>query len=165
LDPANAAFQHLAAGQTTVVTVNYGVSDGTATTPAAVSWTVTGTIDAPTLAPNDALAASASVNEDGSVALNITPHFGNDDNATNTVTISGLGTATLDNTAHDVPPIVADSVTLTLAQLAGLTLHTADDDTASLTLSVQAHTTEGSSTADSATQTISLTVDPVSDTP
>src|SRR5205807_183851 len=74
LDPANAAFQHLAAGQTTVVTVNYGVRDGPTRRSADVSWTVTGTIDGPTLAPNDALAASASVNEDGSVALNITPH-------------------------------------------------------------------------------------------
>src|SRR5436190_261796 len=47
LDPSNAAFQHLAAGQTTDVTVNYGVSDGTATTAASVKFTVTGTNDAP----------------------------------------------------------------------------------------------------------------------
>ena len=32
LDPSNAAFQHLAAGDHTTVTVNYGVSDGIATT-------------------------------------------------------------------------------------------------------------------------------------
>src|SRR5689334_25206047 len=43
----NAAYQSLAAGATTTVTVNYGVSDGTATTAASVSWTVTGTNDAP----------------------------------------------------------------------------------------------------------------------
>ncbi|MFC7739409.1 VCBS domain-containing protein [Roseomonas sp. GCM10028921] len=49
LDPANAAFQHLAADSTQVVTVNYDVSDGTATTPASVSWTVTGTNDAATM--------------------------------------------------------------------------------------------------------------------
>ena len=46
LDPSNAAYQHLAAGATQVVTVSYGVSDGTATTGASVSWTVTGTNDA-----------------------------------------------------------------------------------------------------------------------
>ena len=34
LDPSNAAYQHLAAGATQVVSVSYGVSDGTATTPA-----------------------------------------------------------------------------------------------------------------------------------
>ena len=45
LDPSNAAFQHLAQGETATVTVNYGVSDGLATTPATVSWTVTGTND------------------------------------------------------------------------------------------------------------------------
>lgn len=46
LDPSHAAYQGLAAGQTTVVTVNYGVFDGTATTPASMSWTLTGTNDA-----------------------------------------------------------------------------------------------------------------------
>ena len=49
LDPANAAYQSLAAGATTTVTVNYGVSDGIATTPASVNWTVTGTNDGPVL--------------------------------------------------------------------------------------------------------------------
>src|SRR5919202_1340706 len=38
LDPSGAAYQHLAVGQTTTVTVSYGVSDGTATTAASVSW-------------------------------------------------------------------------------------------------------------------------------
>jgi len=48
LDPTDAAYQSLRAGATTTVTVSYGVSDGTATTPASVSWTVTGTNDGPT---------------------------------------------------------------------------------------------------------------------
>jgi VCBS repeat-containing protein len=46
LDPSNAAFQHLANGQTTTVAIDYSVSDGIATTPASVSWTVAGTNDA-----------------------------------------------------------------------------------------------------------------------
>ena len=50
LDPANAAYQHLKAGQTTTVAVGYGISDGQATTSAVASWTVTGVNDAPTLA-------------------------------------------------------------------------------------------------------------------
>ena len=47
LDPGNAAYQHLAAGATQTVTVNYGVSDGTATTAASVSFTITGTNNGP----------------------------------------------------------------------------------------------------------------------
>src|SRR5207249_2766253 len=49
LDPSDAAFQHLAQGQTTTVTVSYGISDGIATTPASVAFTVTGTNDAPVI--------------------------------------------------------------------------------------------------------------------
>src|SRR5205814_10393295 len=36
LDPSAAAYQSLAAGQTTTVAVSYGVSDGTATTAAQI---------------------------------------------------------------------------------------------------------------------------------
>ncbi|MES2602407.1 MAG: VCBS domain-containing protein [Pseudomonadota bacterium] len=66
LDPGNAAYQHLAAGQTTVVTVNYGVTDGIVTTPtaAAVSWTIAGTNDAPTVSG----AVTATVAEDASAS-------------------------------------------------------------------------------------------------
>lgn len=62
LDPGNAAYQHLAAGQQTTVTVNYGVTDGIVTTPtaAAVSWTITGTNDAPVVSA----ATVAAVDED-----------------------------------------------------------------------------------------------------
>lgn len=49
LDPSHAVYQSLAVGETTVVTVNYAVTDGTASTPASVSWTVSGTNDAPTI--------------------------------------------------------------------------------------------------------------------
>ena len=47
LDPAHAAFQSLAAGETTMVKVSFLVSDGIASTPASVCWTVTGTNDGP----------------------------------------------------------------------------------------------------------------------
>jgi VCBS repeat-containing protein len=49
LDPSNAAYQYLAQGQQTTVTVNYSVSDGITSTPASVSWTVTGANDAPVI--------------------------------------------------------------------------------------------------------------------
>ena len=48
LDPTNAAYNALSAGQHQLVTVNYGVSDGTATTNTSVVFNVTGTNDAPT---------------------------------------------------------------------------------------------------------------------
>jgi VCBS repeat-containing protein len=43
LDPTHPAYKALSEGQTTTVTVEYGVSDGRVTTPASVSWTVAGT--------------------------------------------------------------------------------------------------------------------------
>src|SRR5207253_3196408 len=45
------------------------------------------------------------------------------------------------------------------------TLHTADDDTASITLTVTASTNDGGDVATSDPQTISLTVNPVAETP
>ena len=70
LDPSNGAYDHLAKGEPLVVTVNYQVSDGTASVPASVQWTVTGTNDAPVIEPvitPFALVASGdgSVVEDG----------------------------------------------------------------------------------------------------
>jgi VCBS repeat-containing protein len=47
LNPTNGAYDHLAVGESQTVTVGYGVSDGITTTPGTVSWTVTGTNDAP----------------------------------------------------------------------------------------------------------------------
>lgn len=61
LDPSHAAYQALAAGETTVVIVNYGVSDGTATTPASIAFTVTGTNDAPVVHG----VVTGAANEDG----------------------------------------------------------------------------------------------------
>ena len=47
LDPSDPAFQSLSAGQTTTLTINYGVSDGIITTPGSAVFTLTGTNDAP----------------------------------------------------------------------------------------------------------------------
>lgn len=51
LDPSHGSFDRLGVGETAVVTVSYGVSDGLATTPASVSWTITGTNDGPVATP------------------------------------------------------------------------------------------------------------------
>lgn len=56
LDPTNAAFQHLAFGESTTVTVNYGISDGHVAdpVPGSVSWVIHGVNDAPLYAGVDA---------------------------------------------------------------------------------------------------------------
>ena len=60
-DPTVGTYNHMAAGATQTVTVNYGVFDGTATTAATVSFTITGTNDAPVVSG----AVSANATEDG----------------------------------------------------------------------------------------------------
>ncbi len=63
LDPSHASYQYLGENELTVVTVNYGVSDGFELTPASVSWTVFGVNDAPTVV-NGLTASLAAVAED-----------------------------------------------------------------------------------------------------
>ena len=70
LDPAHAAYQSLASGAIATVTVHYAVTDGTASTPASLSWTVTGTNDSPVVT-SGAAAASGSVVEAGSIVAGI----------------------------------------------------------------------------------------------
>ena len=66
LDPSDAAYQSLAHGQAMEVTISYGVTDGKATVPASVTFTVTGTNDAPVVTG----AVMDSATEDG-VAVTI----------------------------------------------------------------------------------------------
>ena len=147
-------------------TVTAHASEGgidAASTPQTVTLTVNPVAEAPVLM---ASATATSVNEDGgTVGLNITATPAeNDADATTSVTISGLGTATLTDAAGDT--FSGNTVTLTQAQLNGLTLHAADDDTASLHLTVTATTVDGgTSSAASAAQTFNLTVNPVAEAP
>ena len=64
IDPTVAQYDTLAAGQNATVTVSYGVSDGTATTPQTVSFTINGTNDAPVVT-----AAVAAATEDGAAVV------------------------------------------------------------------------------------------------
>jgi hypothetical protein len=116
----------------TVTTINPNVvvtsPSGDSTASATFSVTVNPVPEKPTVtvsAPNasvDPTTGNVDVNENGRIALNITPNFESDSDATNRITISNLGGATLDNTLHNVPTIVNGAVTLTQAQLQGLTL-------------------------------------------
>jgi VCBS repeat-containing protein len=67
LDPSNTAYQSLAQGETTTVTVAYAVSDGITTTPDSVTWTVAGTNDAPVVS---AAVTGAATEGGASVTLN-----------------------------------------------------------------------------------------------
>jgi hypothetical protein len=90
---------------------------------------------------------SVSINEGESVALNILA-ADHDDNANLTYTISGLAPdAYLTDTADGTTQISGSSVNLTAAQLAGLTLHTGDEMTGTLTITVT--NTEYGTTSDS----------------
>ncbi|HLJ00226.1 MAG TPA: type I secretion C-terminal target domain-containing protein [Bradyrhizobium sp.] len=148
-------------GSTFALHVTATTVDGTATLGSAshdINVAVAPHADAPTLTVS---AAASSVDEGGTVALNITPTFESDPDATNSVTISGLGTATLN---HPGTVNTDGSHTLALTDLNGLTLTAADDDTSKINLLVTASATEGGITAPS-TQTLSLVVNPVADAP
>jgi VCBS repeat-containing protein len=89
LDPSNAAFQHLAAGDHTTVTVSYGVSDGTATTAASVLWNVAGTNDAPVITSSGGgVTATLGVDENSTAVTTVTATDA-DDGATQTYSIVG----------------------------------------------------------------------------
>jgi len=67
LNPQAGAYQSLGVGQTTTVTVSYGVSDGVTTAPASVSWIVTGTNDGPVAGAD----ADAATEDGGGIAVNV----------------------------------------------------------------------------------------------
>ena len=90
LDPGNAAYQHLAQDETTTVSVSYGVSDGTATTPGSVSWTVTGVNDAPVVTSHE-IPATGSVQEDGTTSVSGQLTSSDPDGGTPDWSVTGVG--------------------------------------------------------------------------
>ena len=106
-------------------------------------------------------AAATSVNEGGRVGLTISATF-DDGDATNSVVITGVPTtATLSAGTNNG----GGSWTLTPAQLAGLKLTAGDDDVSSITLQVTAKTIDDGTTAFSATQSVTITENPVAEAP
>ena len=89
LNPADPAYQHLRAGVTEVVTVAYGVSDGIATTPASVSFTITGTNDAPIITSNGGTATAVTSAAENATAVTTVTATDADDGAVLTYAIVG----------------------------------------------------------------------------
>ncbi|MFS2009296.1 Ig-like domain-containing protein [Azospirillum sp. CT11-132] len=145
------------------LTVTATSTDGTATPASVVAQlpvTVRALSDAPTLHVDP-----ASVAEDGTVALSITPAL-TDASETLSVTIADIPAgATLSNTAGDTLTIINGSITLTPAQLAGLAITPAHDSGSSFTLSVTATSTDGTATPATVNKPLAVTVTPVADTP
>src|SRR5262249_28116727 len=127
--------------------------DTTAQAQTTIAVTVHETADAPTLAAP----ATLGVVFGGSVALGITASAAEADQNAPSIQISGLGSSTLTNTAGDTLTVVNGSITLTAAQLAGLTLHPANDTNLSLT--VKATDIEFDTSAQS-TKSIAVAVTP-----
>ncbi len=151
LTAAELAGLTLHAGDTNaVLTVTASNAAGGTSAPQTIGLTVTSAAPTLTIA-NHTLTA----NEDGTVALGIseTPVNPND---TVTVGISGIPSdATLSDSNGDTLTVVGGNITLTAAELAGLTLHAGDTNAV---LTVTASNAAGGT---SAPQTIDFTTNPV----
>ncbi|MBN8196080.1 Ig-like domain-containing protein [Thalassospira povalilytica] len=139
------------------LTVTATSSDGadTASVADTLSVTVDPVADAPTLSVDP-----ASGNEDSAIALDITAGL-TDADETLSVTISDIP-AGANLSAGTVNP--DGTVTLTAAELAGLTITPPEDFSGSFDLTVTATSSDGADTATIA-DTLSVTVDPVADAP
>jgi len=129
LDPTNGAYDHLADGDHTTVSVTYSVSDGLTSTPATVSWTVTGTNDAPVVTGD----VTDSVLEGGSSStLDALANASDVDDGT-TLSVTGVPLTLPDGVTYD-----ALTHSFTLDPTDGAYDHLADGDhtTVSVTYSV-----------------------------
>ncbi|KAA0576911.1 tandem-95 repeat protein [Azospirillum sp. B21] len=147
------------------LTITATATDGTAnpvSTSAQLPVTVAPVTDTPTL---DVL--SATGDEDARIPLSISALLGDTDGSeTLTIVISGIPSgASLTNTAGDTLTISGGSITLNPGQLAGLAIKPPSNDDSDFTLTVKATAKDGVAAAVEVSKTLSVTVDPVSDTP
>ena len=158
----------LTAGQLAGLTVTAGETSMVLSVTAASSEEPDGGLGGQTIAVTVTPVAEApvvtvpgpvTVNEGATVALAITDIAADADDTLGSVTISGVASdATLSAGTNNHN----GSWTLTAGQLAGLTVTAGET---SMVLSVTAASSEGSSTAASAAQTIAVTVTPVAEAP
>ena len=139
------------------LTVTATSTDGsdTASTVDTFDVTVTGVADAP-----DLTVADVTGNEDTAIALNIDATR-NDPGETLTVTVSGVPSGATLSAGTDQGGGVW---TLTEAELPGVTVTPPADSDVDFTLTITATSADGADTADTV-DTITVTVDPVADTP
>ncbi|MCS0631582.1 cadherin-like domain-containing protein [Telluria mixta] len=151
LDPTDAAYQSLAQGQTTTVSVTYGVSDGTATTNATASWTVTGVNDAPVVTG----AVTANATEDGgAVALNALAKASD---------VDGSTTLTVVNVPATLPPgVTYDVATHTFTLDPSNAAYQALNDGQSQVVTVNYGVSDGTATTSAS---VSWTIAGVTDVP
>ncbi|HYF85801.1 beta strand repeat-containing protein, partial [Azospirillum sp.] len=133
-----------------------------ASTSAPLLVTVNPVTDTPTLT-----VSAATGNEDTGIPLTITPALTDlDGSEALTITISGIPAgASLSNTAGDALVIGNGSITLTPAQLAGLKITPPLNSDVDFDLTVTATAKDGVAAPVSIAKTLSVTVNPVSDTP
>jgi hypothetical protein len=147
------------------LTITATATDGTATpvsTSAQLPVTVAPVTDTPTL---DVLPATGD--EDTRIPLSISALLGDTDGSeTLTITISGIPSgATLTNTAGNTLTISGGSITLNPGQLAGLAIKPPSNSDSDFTLTVKATAKDGVANDVQVSKTLSVRVDPVSDTP
>ncbi|WP_042694704.1 hypothetical protein, partial [Azospirillum sp. B506] len=147
------------------LTVTATAKDGSAavaTTTQTLHVTVDPVTDTPTLT-----VSAARGDEDTAIALTITPALTDTDGSEAlTITISGIPDgAHLSNDAGTALTISNGSVTLTPAQLAGLKITPPLNSDVDFDLTVTATAKDGSAAVAATTQTLHVTVDPVTDTP
>ena len=147
------------------LTITATATDGTATpasTSAQLPVTVAPVTDTPTL---DVLPATGD--EDARIPLSISALLGDTDGSeTLTITISGIPSgASLTNTAGETLTISGGSITLNPGQLAGLAIKPPSNDDSDFTLTVKATAKDGVANDVQVSKTLSVNVDPVSDTP
>ena len=147
------------------LTVTATARDGGAD-PVSVSAPLTVTVNPVTDTPTLSVTA-ATGSEDTAIPLTVTPALTDlDGSETLTITIAGIPTgAVLTNTAGDLLTISGGSITLTPGQLAGLAITPPANSDADFTLTVTATARDGVADPVSVTQTLPVTVNPVSDTP
>ena len=131
-------------------------------TSAQLPVTVAPVTDSPTL---DVLPATGD--EDARIPLSISALLGDTDGSeTLTVTISGIPNgASLSNTAGETLTISGGKITLNPGQLAGLAITPPANSDNDFTLTVKATAKDGVANAVEVSKTLSVTVNPVSDTP
>ncbi len=156
LDPTDAAYQSLAVGESTTVTVNYNIVDGLGGVVAqAASFVITGTNDIPTVA---AALSDTVTEDDGALTFDLLSGA-NDVDASDVLTIQSLSTAV--TSTGDLALTLVEGVDYTLTgstlNLLDTTVFDALDDGESAALVFNYNVDDDNGGVIANTQTVSIT--------